>query len=57
MLFHASPFLIEEIHTWRRGDIMSFNKFIRVSEQPPKADKSALAAINRALQSIAGLFL
>ena len=57
MLFHASPFLIEEIHTWRRGDIMSFNKFIRVSEQAPRADKSALAAINRALRSIAGLFL
>src|SRR6266851_683797 len=33
--------------------IMSFNTFIRVSEQPPKADKSAMAAINRALRSFA----
>jgi len=36
---------------------MSFNKLIQVSEQPPGADKSALAAINRALRSVAGLFL
>jgi hypothetical protein len=36
---------------------MSFNKFIQVSEQAPMADTSALAAINRALRSVAGLFL
>ncbi len=37
-------------------NIMSFNKLIRISEQSPRADKSALAAINRALRSVAGLF-
>ena len=36
--------------------IMSFKKFIWVSEQPPRADTSALAAINRALHSVARLF-
>ncbi len=36
---------------------MSFNTLIQVSEQPQRADKSAMAAINRALRSVAGLFL
>src|SRR6266516_3819391 len=33
-----------------RGPIMTFNKIIRISKHPPKADKSAVGAINRPLQ-------
>jgi hypothetical protein len=35
--------------------IMTFNKIIWISEQPPRADKSAMGAINRPLRR-AGLF-
>src|SRR6266699_3085904 len=33
------------------GPIMVFDKINEVSERPPKADKSALGAINRPLQA------
>jgi hypothetical protein len=48
---------LSRIYTARSHAIMSFNKLIQVSEQAPRADKSAMAAINRALRSVAGLFL
>ncbi len=59
LFFTIEPCLNKLIrHTdGRSRDIMSFNNLIRASEQPPRADTSALATINRALQSVAGVFL
>jgi len=40
----------------RAPSITSFNNLIRVCSRATGADKSAVAAINRALQSVAGVF-